>query len=310
MPIDFKRVILPRTNSKAKVYVYGFAHGARYAAGSTREVVQALASEVGHFHTQDYVMAEGFHNDHAHTLVPNPSPEDLAEEEQLDHIGRFIKANFPGLLGRAERAEPFYLLIEAMADRRNFRERVDASAQAEAAEQPEAVQAVRGKTSLGLDEVSATKSAVAERLKHSVPEASAQEVDQFVEATTTFRSLLMARAAFHRAMARKTSVRLFCGFLHAEEVARFLERPKFLNEYLRNLSRNFPQLFQLYGVFEQVHGTTTKLFQTHSKKVAAEHHTQLLKWIAHKAQLHSLAQLRDQRQTRFSLDLSEFRPEN
>ncbi|MBI5229485.1 hypothetical protein HY991_05210 [Candidatus Micrarchaeota archaeon] len=302
----FKKVVLPNTAGKARVYIYGLSHGMGEGIGVLSEnVLKALMQERAEFTPRDYFMVEGFHDDHLKASLSHVSEEELRMQKELDFMRKSLGEHFPEVFERAERPEYVYHLVQLVIDKRGFTEKFRKKIIEAAKKMPEEVERLRQETRVIPEDVAEIKKAYAEELRELVPNASNEEIRLFVEGGTTFRSLVMARAAFHRAMALRGNVRLFCGFQHPEEVRFFLESQKAVEQYVASLPR---ELREFYEALEANNESLNQAFQHYAPQVEKKQHADFLKWLAHKLQLYSLEQMRlRKRPPPLKINLQEFR---
>jgi hypothetical protein len=301
----FRKFVLPNTGGKARVHVYGFAHGieASVETGPSERIAGELRREAQNFSPRDYLMVEGFHDEHLNTLLGQLSEAEAREQSQRDFIGRVVKKHAPGVLERAERLEHFFPLMGIITGTSQLKNIERQIIRNEVEAQPREFKPVRDRTEWSLQDVEAYKRELAQALSNRFPNPPQDRIRVFVESSTTFRSLLMARAAFHRARATNGTVRLFCGSMHTQEIMRFLESESAVREYVHGLPT---KLREFYEGMENFQAGVSSVFHRHSGEVGASRHADFLRWVAHRAQVHALEQVRDRTTRKFSVDMEEF----
>lgn len=271
---EFPHVEIKRQNGESvPVHLYGVAHGIGMK-GTQMDVAtgRALKDEGKKFGENDYLISEG------------------TDERLIRHLAKVAGAKFvfsrhflketinPHIprVSTAEDIEHFEFFRKAVVDPTMKIERAFHTTVREGVKQRlERVEKLRGKTTAESDEIAeANRDLVEELVKRGVEREKA-EIQ--VESQTTFRSLLMARAAYHRAYATGLPVRLFVGFAHTREIKDFLSDEEKVNEYVAKLPTT---LKDLYYAYERHGWRAVDLFEEHAHKFEPGFHSKFFAWIA------------------------------
>lgn len=302
----FDQVVLRGLPNGPSVTICGFSHGLPGAPVTASRTVSKELSKVVGGTVRQYSLLEGFHMDHIKEMVADFSEEDEARQLELDYIGKVLGGISKDALNHSERAEFLHPLLDSAVDQDfkyadSLHERIAEAVTAE----PEKGVLASESTKVTLKEIDDYKTEISSILRRKFPREEGKIMD-FVEGTTTFRSLLMARAALHRAASIGGNVVLFCGFQHPAEIRRFLENPKFLDSYVEKLKAEHPRLHYFYEMAEGSHAAIAELFERHSQKVETGQRRDFLRWLAHDVQLHQLMQLAQNKQLLYQFDMRRF----
>ncbi len=266
--------VATKRGKKIAVHLYGFSHGiGKKGTALHHTVANALRTEVKSFHYKDYVIREGsddtllryalrkhgagFHIrvsrdflwDTLKTIVPSS-----AEIEPIEHfeVLRNLQASEGGKINHTSFIDEELRKKEISPD----------------------IQEASRLTMATQEQTQKSKDGLVEALrKRGIDENKARE---YTESLTTFRSLLMARAAYHRAYATGLPIRLFVGFNHVKEIEDFLSDEKKQREYVANLP---PKLKQIYDLNEQHGWNVVELFEQNAHKFPG-HEKRLYAWLA------------------------------
>lgn len=272
----FPKVEIRRENgTMVPVHIYGFAHGIGVKGSAlTSEVGDALKQEADGFGPHDYLAMEGTEDEllrHAFRAVGGKPRTSVSQ----NFIRNALRKHLPKVANTAEEIEHFELLRSTASDpgakAQEIEHRLIKAAVAEKAHLlPEAT----GRTIVTHKDMEEFKRGVVEALvEHGIEK---EKAELYAESQYTFRSLLMARAVYHRAYATGLPVRLFVGFAHAHEIVDFLDQKK-VDEYVRTLPA---PLKKLYSDFEINGWDLVGMFETHGHKFEPRHWPSFYRWIA------------------------------
>ena len=271
----FSGELIPRVRiGNATVHVYGFMHGVTDGPLAHPEARKLLENETSGFGPGDYIMAEGQHDSHFESLgLPHTDAVD-AIEKKLVRLG--IQAH------RIERPEFYEIIGLPSVDR-------ELALEQHTVGRPTREESLAAERELSLQPIHEVMRPGIEKIKQYYKEREAelkeafkgrrtpQEIRTYLEFKLPFRSLLLARAAQNRAEALGGHVRIFTGFLHVDQINRFLKRPQEVEQYVRLLKRSHPILGRLYEWHEQVNHQITEAFK-HSEHLVLRN--QRAEWLA------------------------------
>jgi|GEM_PF-2653185 len=281
------RVKLEQVLRVPTIHVYGLPHGIDETGALHSGVRRILQEEAKTFGPTDYRMVEGFETDHVIELLP-PEEREGARREMVDSIGATVQKALGNEWQAAERPEYYFHQGEAIFDpQRKLSALVHGEYGREAA-RPQAHEYVSSRSAHelmrpGLRYVQKAKQQTIDDLKSTG--IRLMDLRRFVEFRTTFRSLLMARAAQYRAEALGHDVRLFTGFLHPDEIGKFLEDPSEVDRYVKRLQdQGQKTLLSLYQQHEKVNRQISQAFDLARNIVPKEKHEKFLRFLAFRIQ--------------------------
>ncbi len=277
--------LIPRIRvGRGTVHIYGFMHGITEDELAHPEARELLEAETRAFLPVDYVMAEGQHDEHFEGLgLQHPGGTDSIERK-LVHLGLDEK--------RIERPE-FHEIIGLPAVDQNLEleqhtvgrttEEESRNAEEELSRMP-----VHEVMRPGMEKIRKYYKETEAELKEAFSgRRTPQEIRTYLEFKLPFRSLLLARAARYRAEALGGDVRLFTGFLHVDEINRFLKRPDEVEKYVKQLNQR-PVLARLYQWHEHVNRQISEAFFHSEHLVARQQRSAWLAYLARKVQVAAL----------------------
>ncbi len=274
--IVFPKVEIMRENgAKVPIHIYGFAHGIGVRGTEmTRGIGEALKREAASFNPHDYLAIEGTEDEllrHAFRAIGGKPRVSVSK----NFIRNALQKHLPHIARTAEEIEHFELLRSIASDpraaaqekeRRLIKKAVD--------EKADKLTDVTGKTKITREEMKKFKHNTIEALvEHGI---TREKAELYVESQYTFRSLLMARAVYHRAYATGLPVRLFVGFAHTREIVDFLDENK-VDEYVKTLP---DPLKKLYNNFEINGWDLVEMFEQHGNKFEPKHWPSFYRWMA------------------------------
>ncbi len=275
--IVFPRIeIIREKGEKVPIHIYGFAHGIGIKGSAlTRGVGDALKREAATFGQNDYIAMEGTTNSlirHALRSAGISAGSKVSQDYMREALAPYI----PEVIKKAESVEHLDMLRKSLSDSDGRATRQEHFMKREAVhEHPDKLVEFIGKTQITSEEMAAFKQEVVAKLEKAGIEKEKAEL--YVESQYTFRSLLMARAVRHRAMATGLPVRLFTGFAHTREIVDFLDENK-VNAYVKTLPK---LLKRLYETYEMYGWGVVDLFEQHAHKFELRHHSHFFRWLAH-----------------------------
>ncbi len=272
----FHKVEVATPKGKIPIHVYGFSHGTeRKRSALSPRIANALRAEAKGFGSNDYLMAEGTDNSllrHINKLTGVKFQIKVADNFMHMSLGKVVPQVYD-----AEPIEHFNQILLASVDsdgkiQKTYWQIVKRDVNQAPANE---LEIASEKTRTNAIENRESKDGLIDALCKAGVEREKAEL--FTEAQTTFRSLLMARAAYHRTFATGQPTRLFVGFNHANEVEEFLHDKEKLDTYVKKLH---PPLKAMYD-FSESHGwNIVSLFEAHAPNFDTKHHVRLYKWLA------------------------------
>lgn len=263
---EFSRVYLP----KGEVHIYGFSHGSpRHGITTPKEVIQRLREETKSFKRRDYILAEGFGLTHVN--LPDSGKVQILDSVPVLYS---LSTDLESIQGRIE--EPEWYLPFIYHPYSNIRDWYETRAP------PEDIRREMSgdtNTRISSEKLKEIKEESAQSISNSIAEVSLEDARSYVETTITFRSLLLSRIGLYRASAYGGVVRLFCGYLHAEEIKRFLEKQKFREDYITSLT---DPMKKVYDENENIQQSIDGIFNRHSYKFDPLLAPLFLRWVAYK----------------------------
>ncbi len=274
--IIFPKVEVTRQNGqKVPVHIYGFAHGIGIKGSElNREVGDALKREAASFGSHDCLAMEGTEEEllrHAFRAAGGKTRISISK----NFIRNTLRKYLPHVVNTAEAIEHFELLRSIASDfgaaaMEKERELIKKAA----VEKADKLVEVTGKTTITQKEMEQFKrDTIEELVEHGI---GREKAGLYVESQYTFRSLLMARAAYHRVYATGLPVRLFVGFAHTHEIVDFLDQKK-VDEYVKTLPE---PLKKLYNNFEINGWDLVGMFEKHGHKFEPPHWPSFFRWMA------------------------------
>ncbi|MBI4360146.1 hypothetical protein HY572_00035 [Candidatus Micrarchaeota archaeon] len=266
-----------------QVNVYGYPHGFSPGPIQHDEARRALEEEVRGFQPHDYVMVEGQHDDHFQALgLPTGEEQDVLESKirRLGVTGRIERPEFHEIIGLPV-VDPGLRMEQFTLTPNTAQEIAEAEEEFSRVTLQEAVRP-------GMDAVRKHRKEWEESLAHGLNEKKPKEIQRYTEFKLPFRSLLLARAAHYRAEALGGTVRLFTGFLHVDEINRFLKSPERVDEYLGKLQRSHPELERLYKWHEHVNKQILEAFRHSEHLVKTAQRPRWLEFLARNIQADAL----------------------
>ncbi len=271
----FPRIeVATKRGKKVPVHLYGFSHGiGKKGTAVHHTVANVLRAEVRAFHDRDYIIREGSHD----TLLRYALRKGGAGfhiRVSRDFLRETLQTIVP-LSREVEPVEHFEMLRNLeVSDGGKISHEDITYRELRKREIDEEVQEAARRTRTTREQTQEAKEGlIAEFSKRGIDETKARE---YTESLTTFRSLLMARAAYHRAYATGLPIRLFVGFSHVTEIEEFLSDEKKQSEYVANLP---PKLKRIYDLNEQHGWNVVGLFEQHAHKFPG-HEKKLYAWLA------------------------------
>ncbi len=293
------RVELRRTvaTPHAPVHVYGFMHGSNESQMPHASVLSSIGAALKGLPDDEYLIVEGFHHKHLRSLLE--AGEDPAQVSTDAFARVFEKAGAGNAINRAERPEYYDMMLRhSIGPASRVTELLTDSPESPMSNRDaKAVEAMSLFTFPGLPFVKTTKRRDSRSIAQKLPAAKQGDVEAYVEATTTFRSLLLARAAMHRAEALGRPVHIMTGFLHSDEIEKFIGDAKFRQEYTRGLP---PRLGRIYKEAELANGNITLLFRRFTAQEPARKNPAFLTALAHEVQARYADAMFERRQPQLS----------
>ena len=259
---------------KVPVHLYGFSHGTgKKGTALHHTVANAIRDEQKTFGRDDFLIREG-QNDALLREGLRSHGEGFKVRVSHDLLRDSLKAARIPNVHKIEPIEHFEIIRSIQVSEDGAIDHVKTLRESTENAKSEEIDAASKLTRATPEQTRESKeSLVQEFVSRGIDEAKAQ---LYVESLTTFRSLLMARAAYHRAYATGLPIRLFVGLNHVEEIERFLKNEKTRNDYVKDLP---PELRQMYDINEQHGWGVIDLFEQHSHKFP-DHKKEFYAWLA------------------------------
>jgi hypothetical protein len=277
------------------VHIYGLPHGWQEEGGLPQNVHTVLNQEAKTFHSKDYVMIEGPNPEHSRRLIEKTGGKKEAKIRHMMNakVGTIFKIQ----VNQAENPE-YYMNLEMRVDPNleinQYMENELNKADWDTINQElnnASTQSIMSPTAKSVKKIKNNWTQELYRAFKNSTTVSKNHIKQFVEFRTTFRSLLMAQTARSRAETLGNDVRFFTGYLHSDEAAQFIKKPKTVQKYLEGLKKGGHQeLLHMYQEQTMINQNIADAFHQTKNRVPIDQHSAYLQYLAFRLHEHILDQ--------------------
>jgi hypothetical protein len=284
----FPVVEVGSNSGKRIITVFGFTHGYQDDFRNYGKEVSAMMDrEIARFRQGDYILVEGYETEigrRVYEKVSGKSGEDLNPADHIEEA--LIKGR--SRLRLSERFEWYTMFPLNESDLRLIQALGDAKSQGVAEDITDMMKSIGLEgdledffrmTCVDLDTVRMWKERDVESMVR-ISGRPEEDVRQYIEMKTTFRSLMAARTALWRS--ELMDVKLFVGCLHAGEVVHFLTDDKAEKRYADSLPEHLHEVFLRN---ERYNLEIIRIFHnTHEQALDKKLLPLYLRWLAYKTQ--------------------------